>query len=585
MTRARLVGSVLVLTLLSGLLGCDVAVVAILASRNNKKSTNSTPPPPDTRYFVYGATLTGGTEATEKGNIVAAGGNPGGNWTLLGGGTATADFPFSTGMNAVLVQTTLNQAYDIDAVEGHDASDNIVSTFTTTNFSDQVTNTNNIAGFPDGTVSTAQATSTQNAFIFQILPASATTVKAVRVFISPNGGTRASGDPNWNTPWTRGGDQIPGGAASNSVGTTFFGATDIGSQAQWVLGVDASGNLQTGGANPIFSLEAGTLVGVGSISVAVDSGDHVIVANVTTSDISGGSATHCGIRWRKLNPGITLPLLWPLTAVWDIPFAGTGMNLVGSNGVVVDSAGNVLIAGGNDVGSGSSKNGRWLQKVDGAGGGFVWNQTGPSDTNSTWWRGVAIGPGDAIVSTGDVTTAGPGPVEIFTRTTNTGNTSTSDATFSEAGVQADLGQAAAVDGSGSSYVGGNLGVSGPSKNAVILKTLSGSTAPAQWFVQTANAPSEILGLRSLSDGTIYAVGYETVAANNAATGKPQGQNFMVLKIDPAGNVLWKRTYDSGQGDDQAVSAALTSTSLVVVGQVSTASGAEGKDVFVISYAR
>ncbi|HVR86940.1 MAG TPA: hypothetical protein VMU54_21635, partial [Planctomycetota bacterium] len=452
--------------------------------------------------------------------------------------------------------------------------DHVVSTFTSTNFPDQVTNPGNIAGFPDGLVATATATPTQQAFIFQILPASATSVVTVRIFIAPSGGARTSGDPNWTNTWIRGADQIPGGAAANSVGTVFFGATDAGARTQWLLAISAAGSLQTGA---LYSLESGTNVTVGNNSVAVDSKDNVIVANTSTNNIT--TAGHSSIRWRKLNPGTALPPVWPVTPIWDQSFSGAGINLVGSNGVAVDGSDNVLIAGGNDVGTVSSQNGRWLQKVDGGSGGTMLNQTGPADVNSTWWRGVGIAPGNSIATTGDVTTGLTGPVEIFSRTTNTGFSTTSDATYTESGTPADLGSAIAVDGGGNQYIGGFLGISGPSKNAIILKLPAGSTTPAQWFLETTNAPSEILGLQALSDGTLYAVGYETV------TSPAQGQNILVLKFGPAGNLLWKRTYDSGSGDDQAVSAALTSTSLVVVGQVSTSSGTEGKDIFIISYVR
>ncbi|HEV3028697.1 MAG TPA: hypothetical protein VG457_14050, partial [Planctomycetota bacterium] len=218
----------------------------VLLSQSTKKKSSSgpiPPPPPDPRYFVFAATLTAGTESTEQTNIKSAGGNPGGNWTLLGGGTATADYVFPTGMNAVLIQATTVQAYDIDAVEGHDAADHVVSTFTTTNFPDQVTTPSNIAGYPDGLAAIATASTTQKAFIFQILPASATSVVSVRIFISPHSGARASGDPNWTNTWIRGADQIPGGAAANSVGTVFFGATDAGARTQWLLAISSTGSL------------------------------------------------------------------------------------------------------------------------------------------------------------------------------------------------------------------------------------------------------------------------------------------------------------------------------------------------------
>jgi hypothetical protein len=554
--------------------GCDVIAAALIAYEQgqSKKSSSSAAPAPDHRYFVYGATLTAGTESTEATTIKGAGGNPGSNWTLLGRGTATADYALSVGMNAVLIQATNVQAYDIDAVEGHDASDHVVSAFTMTTFSDQVINTANIAGFPDGKPATATGTATQKAFIFQILPASVTPVTFVRIFIVPFGGSRASGDPNWITSWSRSGDQSAGGCASNSVGTVFFGATDIGTQAQWLLTVSSSGALSPA----ILTLEAGTAVSVGNISVAVDPTDNVVVANVSTASLLAGNSA---IRWRKLQPTTALPPIWS-TPLWDQNFAGPGINLVGSNGVVIDGTPNVIIAGGNDVGSGSSKNARWMRKVNGGSGGEIWTQPGPADTNSTWWRGAALAPGNSIATTGDVTT---GSVEIFARTTDTNNTTTSDSTYTESGAVADLGEAVAVDSGGNTFLAGNLGISGPSKNGVILKIPSGSTTPAQWFLETANAPSELLGLVALPDGTLYTVGYETVTAQSPVSANSQGKNIVVLKLDPTGTLLWKRTYDSGQGDDQAVSATLTATSLVVVGQVSTASN--GKDVFVISYVR
>jgi hypothetical protein len=568
----------LLLSLLGVLQGCDLIVGGVLLSQSAKKKSGSAsipPPPPDPRYFVYAANLTAGTESTEQTNIKAAGGNPGVNWTLLGGGTATADYVFPSGMNAVLIQATTVQAYDIDAVEGHDAADHVVSTFTTTNFPDQVTNPANIAGFPDGLTATATAAPTQMAFIFQILPASATTVVTVRIFIAPHSGARASGDPNWTNIWIRGADQIPGGAAANSVGTVFFGATDAGTRNQWLLAISSTGSLQTGA---LYSLESGTNVAVGNNSVAVDSKDNVIVANTSTNNIT--TSGHSAIRWRKLNPGTAIPPVWPVTPTWDQTYSFAGINLVGSNGVAIDGSDNVYIAGGNDVGTVSSQNGRLLLKIDGSTGGNTGTLTGPADINSTWWRGIVIGPGTSLEASGDVTSGITGPVEIFTRTTDTGFTTTSDATYTESGTPADLGSAIAVDSGGNKFIGGFLGVSGPSKNAIILKLPAGSTTPAQWFLETTNAPSEILGLLALPDGTLYAVGYETV------TSPSQGQNILVLKIGPAGNILWKRTYDSGFGDDQAVSAALTSTSLVVVGQVSTnPSGTDGKDIFIISYVR
>ena len=70
-----------------------------------------------------------------------------------------------------------------------------------------------------------------------------------------------------------------------------------------------------------------------------------------------------------------------------------------------------------------------------------------------------------------------------------------------------------------------------------------------------------------ADGSVYAVGYETVSG--------QGQNWWVRKYDVNLSPVWTRTHDGGVGDDCALSVAIHGDQVVVAG-FETVSGGQTK---------
>jgi len=133
---------VLLVTIVSpliSLLGCDVALIALLLT-NNKSSKSSSPAAaaPDITYALYVANFASPAAAmTEQGVLDsdANGGNPSpATWTFIGRGTVTEIWGgLPANMNAALIQGPLTQVYNIDNFERLDANDAVVEVPTSTN--------------------------------------------------------------------------------------------------------------------------------------------------------------------------------------------------------------------------------------------------------------------------------------------------------------------------------------------------------------------------------------------------------------------------------------------------------------------
>ena len=217
MKRARL----LALALIPLVAGCDIAVGVYFATRNKSSSRAAAgPPAPDVRFFVWVADLSGVTDTTERDSIATAGGNPGPNWTLLGSGTSSGEFTMPAGnFNGVLIQATDAQIYHIDSIEVLDSTDTTTATAsTTTLFGNLVNNIPQIAGPPNAVIADTAATSTDKAFVFLHHGAFFTEFR-VNIW---NPTSRAEGDLEWIATYALGGNQLAGGAAVNSVGTTYL---------------------------------------------------------------------------------------------------------------------------------------------------------------------------------------------------------------------------------------------------------------------------------------------------------------------------------------------------------------------------
>ncbi len=550
------------------LAGCDVAVVAVLASRSDKSSSSSAAvSTPDTAYKVYVRDL--GAAALDLDNeklaLDAAGGNPGAGWTFVAAGTATQDFDITAlpggPFHAVLVQAPLAQDYTIDAFELFDANAAVIETAAAASIrSDEVSVEADAASTPDGLGASTDSLPTAQAYLF------ARFTNPVTLFrLHLWGAARGSGDVEWVRTFVSPGNQVAGGTAVKADGTSYVTYSDESPRHVWLINYLGDGNapgVPVGDPPAPVSLETNVTATVGSQTVAIN-GSNVYVATT----FGGGD-----IRVSKIEgPGGT----------WSTPFSGAGVDRIEANGLALDGSGNLIVAGGFDFG-GLNGVGHFMQKLS-ASGGVVWggSPTPPADTNETYWHAVVAPGATDIYSAGNLfsVTPVPGSIQTYTRLSDSSATGAEVRSVLDDGpdVESDLGRAIGVDAAGSVYVAGFNGAAGPSSNAVLVKYAADLLSSIPVFESTAAGADEILDIAVEGDGTVYAVGYESVSA------PAQGENLFLVKFAPNGAVTWKRTLHAGFGNDRGVSVSTTATHVYVAGQITVSGGTT--DVHVRKYVR
>src|SRR4030095_9199645 len=119
----------------------------------------------------------------------------------------------------------------------------------------------------------------------------------------------------------------------------------------------------------------------------------------------------------------------------------------------------------------------------------------------------------------------------------------------------DVGRTIALDSVGNLLLAGSLGTAAEGRNSVLMRYGSdGFLSAATTYIGPANGDDEILDIAADTDGSIYAVGYETVSG--------QGENMWVRKYDANLNPVWTRTHHGGFGNDRAISVAIHGSNLV-----------------------
>ncbi len=592
-------GALLALLLVLPLLlaGCDVAVVAILASRSDKSSSSSAAPAPDTSSKIWLAdlsALTAGQLDAEQAALAAAGGVPSTPLWTAAPVSLTSTFeidlaalalagPFDT----VLVQCPKAQPYSLDAFEVLGANDIVLETGAIAGIRSNFFGTpNEGAGFPNGVTATSNVGVPANdrAFLFCRF---ATAFTRVRVSLwTPTAGP-GPGDVEWAAQYQRNGDQIVSGAAvnsSNQVHASFregaiYGLLRYGSDG---LRTDVNGN-----EFEAVDISAAT---VGSASVAIDAADAVLIAVTRTAGADTGN-----IRIRKYSADLTAPL-WGAAGR---DFITTGVDRVEWNALaILQTSNDVVVAGGVEFGVGQGI-GHFMRRLESSNGNDLWTGTPPPpplDAGTSYWTAVATSGANGIFSTGDltnVTTLVP-----YTRKTTDNSQDVPPGAIvedwsdprDEAGNTAGKGQAVGVDSAGNVYVGGYYTRAGTGKDMVLLRYPPAGAPATLHFNPVLAGADEILDLAVAPDDSIYAVGYETV------TSPAQGANLVLFRISAAGSLLMKRTVDGllPNGNDRAVSVVLGSDGgkdhVFVVGEITVDPDAGGPqpaetDVVVRKYVR
>ena len=584
MRRARLVLSVSLVTLLSGLLGCDVAVVAILAARGNKKNNStSTPPPPDLSYALWVANFATPADATAAATALTTnGGNPSNPpWSFVGQATATQIWKgLPAGKNSILIQGPLTQAYNIDTFESLDANDAVVEVPLSTNvYANSAVDTaatplKNGSGMLDGVpVTTLITDSAHTPCVFALFSKSVSSAR-VRLW----GASQAAGDCVWTAHQELTNSIVVGGAAANSTGTiytTFVDPSASPSPQSWLMPFNPNGS-----AGSLFSVSTNASPS-GGISVAVDATDNLFMA----SNLPTGQ-----IQLQKYAGGAT-PAQWPAQF---IGVGGGGTNSVGPHGLAVASNVPLLASSGTmgtaifiAAGQGTTGSHTMARFDDTPNltppppfvGTQVWGPVPLADpaSKSTTWSGVATSGSSNVLITGNLSNTGSGNIEILTenRAMDTGTVLwPSPITTTGGGASTNNGNAIGADGQGFAYVAGNFGSAVNGKDSVLLryKVSDGSGLTTLYHNGAGGGAFDFAGANEFldiavdTDGTAYVVGYVTQSNLVSTTAAGAVTSWWIGKFPPGALVpIWTATFNFGVGNDQALNVSICGNFVYVVG--------------------
>lgn len=266
---------------------------------------------------------------------------------------------------------------------------------------------------------------------------------------------------------------------------------------------------------------------------------------------------------------------------------GAGADRVERNGLAVNSAGELIVAGGLDGGALGGNVNHYITKRSKANGSDMWAPASPSapptpaDAASTYWFAVATDNSQDIYTTGDLNSIILiGTPDAYTTRISDTNTSTFNGGVTETwnshsqggGGVPTRGQSIAIDGSHNVYVAGFT--TGTGLDSFIIKYTGGNSTPGPHVLSTRSGNDEFLDIVADSDGTIYATGYET---NSAQT------DLILFKFAPNGAVVWKRTLDFTGDDDRGVQVMLSGAHVILAGQVTNTGG--DLDIHVRKYVK
>lgn len=524
------------------IVGAFLALAGCGGGGSGGSSSTPGPGPAQAVYKAWTAWIPDAAAAdAAKADLIASNGLPGALWTGIDGGLTTKVFdPVSppAAINAILIQVSAQENYSFDSVEILDAQDRVVEFASGTIWSNLVDLSTEVLGAPDGTGAQTQAAGDANAFIFTRY---AGPIDQFRINARGDAQSPIGGDVLAAGGFTSNFNEVPGGVAVDQNGIVYL-----------TLTVDKSIRLVQYGLDGAFVDD--TTLEVGFSAVA---GSHTVVVDKNGVIFTAATMGNGEIEVRKHAAD--------LNEVWSVPFlSGLGGDRVEPNGLAVDGDGNVVVAGGMNTATGGINH--WLAKVTGAGL-VMWDYRTTFDKSAaTYWRAVAVeGSGVHVYATGDLTTEVSNLVQMQTARFDSTAAPQWDDQFGGEDSLADAGNAVALDPDGGLVVAGFTGNATQGRNAILFRY--GSTGIPLMYTTlngVANGNDEILDIAVDEDGSIYAVGYETVTG--------QGENMWIRKYDANLAPIWTRTHHGGFGNDRAVSVAIHEDKLVVAGYETEAGG-------------
>jgi len=210
-----------------------------------------------------------------------------------------------------------------------------------------------------------------------------------------------------------------------------------------------------------------------------------------------------------------------------------------SYGITVDENGDVYVTGYESV-SGESYN-IWVRKYD-TNGYEVWTSTyNGTDNLSDRGYGIAVDGSGNVYVTGCETAPGQ-KTNIWVRKYDPDGNVVWTKTHNGPANWYDFGYGIAVDGSGNVYVTGEEYVAGELYDIWVRKyDSSGNEVWTRTYRGPVNQYDEGYGIAVDGNGNVYVTGYETVAG--------EGHNIWVRKYNADGNVVWTKTYNGVDNQD------------------------------------
>lgn len=271
-----------------------------------------------------------------------------------------------------------------------------------------------------------------------------------------------------------------------------------------------------------------------SYAISLDQAGFVIVTGYST-----GAGT--GKDYKTIKYNHTGAILWE--ASFNGPINGGDY----SNALAIDNSGNVYVTGRVDYGTtgsdivtikySSSGVQQWFARFNGAGNGL--------DEG----RSIVVDDAGNVYITGKTTGVTSG-LDFVTIKYNPDGTQAWSAIYNGTGNNEDYAVGIDLDNLGNVFIGGcSIGQNSGQDFVVIKYNSSGSELWVNRYNGASNGGDAVVGLKVDSDNNIVAGGYTD-------NGSAQRFNFLTIKYNQAGSLIWERQYN-GSSSHNDIATAIT----------------------------
>lgn len=258
--------------------------------------------------------------------------------------------------------------------------------------------------------------------------------------------------------------------------------------------------------------------------------------------------------------------------VWNVTHDGPASGLDEAVGLVVDSNGDVIIAGHHQVSATDFD--IFAKKLDGNNGATIWTYTHNGTSNFDQLRSVAIDGNDNVILAGGLELGGANTDFITVSISPVGALNWNQ-TYSNS-TNRDFASAVTTDAANAVYV---TGESYNGTNGLDYYTIKYNSAGTQQWSRRfdgngqADRPSKI---SVADDGSVYVVGA-------SYRGLIDDDDILILKMNNTGAVVWDRVVGGTDGADDKARSVITDplNNIYVTGSIKNVGN--GEDYYVVRY--